>query len=337
GDFDLSGDLFGGLAKVFVLGRLLVSLLRQVVGHLVSFVVLRRGLQRVAHLVERDFALIGDLHQVPTPAFAEGAVDGADFQVVGVTALPPLAGLVRLLLDPADVAPLLGRGVLRIAFRDCGEIFAGLRVADLARQFVYLGFDRAFIGGGQHIELDDAGALFILLARLILLFKLFFGDRNGLGDFFVGDEDVLDLARPFAGFEFIFARIVVGAQLLLGGVELRSDLLPVDGGVNDLDLGVVALVFLFDFAVGDLRRRDDKITNFARGDVIPPLVLVLLDVQAAQFDSAQIFISPNERALLVTEGAYDRVGDFAVGAGQVKLAPLLDHQALRDQLIEGLL
>src|SRR5262249_18890949 len=289
----------GGLARVFVFGRLLISFLRQIVAHFVSFVILRRGLQRVAHLVERDLALLGDLHQIPALALAERPVDGADFQVVGVNALLPLAGLVRLLLDPADVPSLLGRRVLRVAFRDRGEVFAGraIRAADFARKFIYLGFDRAFVGSGQHIELDDARALFILLARLILFFKLFFGDWDGLGHFFCGNEDVLDFARLFVGFEFIFARVVVSAQILLRGVELRPDLLTVDGGVGDIDLGVVVLVLLFDLSVGDLHGRGDEITNFTRGDVIPPLVLVLRRVQAAHPEPAQIFTHPDKLAL----------------------------------------
>src|SRR4030095_15655837 len=169
------------------------------------------------------------------------AFDGVFFQVVGVDTLPPLGGPVLFLLDPSDVATLLGRGILRVAFCDRGEVFA-FRVADFARQFVYFGFDRVFVGCGQHVELDDARALFLLLARLILLFKLLFGDRNGLGDLFHRNEDVLDFARFFVGLEFIFVRVVVGAQILLRGIKLRPDFIPVDGGVNDLDLGFVELV-----------------------------------------------------------------------------------------------
>src|SRR5262249_50268873 len=44
GNLDLLGDLFGGLAKVFVLGGFLIGLLREVVGGFVRFVVLHRGL-----------------------------------------------------------------------------------------------------------------------------------------------------------------------------------------------------------------------------------------------------------------------------------------------------
>src|SRR5262249_22988603 len=116
-----------------------------------------------------------------------------------------------------------------------------------------------------------------------------------------------------------------------------SDLLTVDGGVDDLDLGVVLLVLFFDLAVGDLRGRDDEITNLARGDVISPIVLVFLGVNAAHPEPAQVFAPADKRALLVSERSSDQIADFAVSAGQVKLAPLIDYQAFGDQLVESLL
>src|SRR5262249_28546752 len=149
GNVDFLGDLFGGLAHVFVFGRLFVSLLREIVGRLVSFVVLNRGFQGVAHLGERNFALFGDLHQIHARTILERAVNVAHFQVAGVNPLPPLAGFVRLLLDPADVAATLGRRVLRVTFRDRGEIFSRrfFRAADFARQVVHFGADGGLVAG----------------------------------------------------------------------------------------------------------------------------------------------------------------------------------------------